>query len=463
MTTKKRPAAAPPPPTSAAAALEDLTRGRIIEHIALDELLPYARNSRTHSAEQINQIAASIREFGFTQPCLVRGSPPTILAGHARALAGRKLGMITAPCIRLDDLTDAQARAYVIADNKLAENAGWDDAALTAEFDELAGVSFDLALTGFDPAEVRDVRKRAGKGQASAPKGQAGEDEFGTVPIDPITRPGDVWHIGRHRLVCGDSLDRGTWQRHLDAGLKPSCIATDPPYAIYGSSTGMASDIADDKMVRPFFESVLRLCRDVLPYFGHLYVFCDWRSYPTIAMAAKTVDTLELKNTLVWDKGGSGLGSNYANTHEFVAFFHKLPAQTAMGHRAAGIRAVHKPNIVRFNRPSGDERKHNAAKPVALMRELLDNSTSPGDVCFEPFCGSGSTMVAADQQGVVCVACDLEPKWCDVTIGRMLKLRELEARLEVDGKPGPTYADIAKQRIGDRNETERPTAAGTKH
>lgn len=451
MAAKKPKNTAPPAATSGAgnepAALEDLTRGRELEDLPLDELLPYARNSRTHSAEQINQIAASIREFGFTQPCLVRGSPPTILAGHARALAARKLGMPTVPCIRLDDLTDVQARAYVIADNKLAENAGWDDKLLAVEFDDLIADGFALELTGFDPGEVRDTRKRAAKGEATAPQGQAGEDEFGTVPIDPITRPGDVWHIGRHRLICGDSLERATWQPHLDAGLKPTCIATDPPYAIYGSSTGMASDIADDKMVRPFFESVLRLCRDVLPFFGHLYVFCDWRSYPTIAMAARGVDTLELKNVIVWDKGGSGLGSNYANTHELVGFWHKLPAQTAMGHRAAGIRAVHKPNILRFNRPTGDERKHNAAKPVALMREVLDNSTSPGDVCFEPFCGSGSTMVAADQLGRICIACDLEPKWCDVTIGRMLKLRELEARL---GDPhGPTYAEIAKQRLGD--------------
>lgn len=439
--------AAPPKAASSAGSVDDLLRGRKIEHIELDALLPYARNSRTHTPEQVNKLAGLMREFGWTNPCLVRGEPPTLLAGHARVLAGKKLGAVHAPCIRLDDLTDAQARALVIADNKAGEEAGWDDKALAVEFDELLATGFALELTGFEPGEIKDVRKRVAKADGPAAKGQPGEDEFGTVPVDPITRPGDVWHIGRHRLVCGDSLDRETWKPHLDAGMKPACVATDPPYAIYGSSTGMASDIADDKMVRPFFEQVLRLCRDLLPYFGHLYVFCDWRSYPTIAMAAKGIETLELKNTLVWDKGGSGLGSNYANTHEFLAFFHKLPPQTAMGHRAAGIRAVHKPNILRFNRPTGDERKHNAAKPVALMREVLENSTSPGDVVLEPFVGSGSTMVACDQTGRICLAADLEPKWCDVTIGRMLKLRELEAHL--DEPNGPSYAEIAKQRIGD--------------
>ncbi|HZL99881.1 MAG TPA: DNA methyltransferase [Planctomycetota bacterium] len=452
MATKKKPAgaAASPPaavPDPAPENLGDLTRGRKIEMIATADLLPYARNSRTHTTEQINAIAASIREFGFTQPALVRGNPPTIGAGHARVLAAQKLRMPAVPCMRLDDLTDAQFRAYVIADNRLAELAGWDDQVLAVEFDELIATGFATELTGFSPGDLRDVRKRADKASTkNNNQGQTGEDEFGLIPADAISRPGDVWYIGRHRLICGDSLERETWKAHLE-GAKVACIATDPPYAIYGSSTGMASDIADDKMVRPFFEAVLRFCRDVLPWFGHLYVFCDWRSYPTIAMSARGVETLELKNTLVWDKGGSGLGSNYANTHEFVAFFHKLPPQTAMGHRAAGVRPVHKPNILRFNRPSGDERKHNAAKPVALMREALENSTDPGDLVLEPFCGSGSTMVAADQLGRICYACDLEPKWVDVTIGRMLKLRELEARL--GSAIGPTYSEIARQRIGD--------------
>lgn len=446
-----KPAAPPPQPPPEAVAV-DYYRGRVLERVATDKLIPYARNSRTHTPEQITEIAASIREFGFTNPVLIRGTPATIVAGHARVMAAKKLGLLEVPCIRVDDLTDAQAKAYVIADNRLAEKAGWDPALLSVEFEELRADGFALEFTGFTPAEVREIEKKAAKAGAGQDRGQADEDEFGTVPLEPITRPGDVWHIGRHRLICGDSLERETWRPHLE-GQQVACIATDPPYAIYGSSTGMASDIADDKMVRPFFEQVLKLTRDLLPWFGHLYVFCDWRSFPTIAMAARGVATLELKNCLVWDKGGSGLGSNYANTHELIAFFHKLPEQTAMGHRAAGVRPVHKPNIVRHNRPSGDERKHNAAKPVALMREVVENSTNPGDLVLEPFCGSGSTMVAVDQLGRVCYACDLEPKWCDITIGRMLKLREVDARLEVNGKPGPTYAEVAKQRIGD----DRPT------
>jgi hypothetical protein len=197
-------------------------------------------------------------------------------------------------------------------------------------------------------------------------------------------------------------------------------------------------------MVQPFFEGVLRLVRDYLPWFGHAYIFCDWRSYPTLAMMRKRVETVELRNLLVWDKGGSGLGSNYANTHELVAFFAKLPPQTAMGHRAVGVRPVHKPNILRHDRPAGLERQHNAAKPVKLMRELIENSTGPDDVVLEPFCGSGSTMVAADQLGRRCIAVDIEPKWCDVTIGRMMKVREIEARL--NAPDGPTYREVVSDR-----------------
>lgn len=435
-------AAARTPTTPLQAALRD----RVLTLELVEALIPYARNSRTHTDEQVAEIAASIREFGFTNPVLIRGTPPTIVAGHARVLAARKLGLERVPCIRLDDLTEVQARAYVIADNRLAEKAGWDFGTLELEFDELAAAGFSVEATGFDMDAQRDVRRAAAKARAGDAGGQPGEDVYGTIPVDPITRPGDVWHIGRHRLACADSLEPGA-VKELAGDMQVHLVATDPPYAIYGSATGMASDIADDKMVRPFFESVLRVARDSLPWFGHLYVFCDWRSYATLVMAARRIEPLALKNMLVWDKGGSGMGAAYTQTHELIAFFAKLPPQNAMGHREAGARVIYKPNVLRHNRPHGDDRQHNAAKPVALMRELIENSTGPGDVVLEPCAGSGSTMVAADQLGRTCIAFDVEPKWCDVIVGRMAKLRELDARL--GGPDGPTYKEIASQRTGD--------------
>lgn len=409
----------------------------------IDKLIPYARNSRTHSDEQVAQVAASIREFGWTNPVLI--ADDDILAGHARVMAARKLGISSIPCIDLSHLSSAQRRAYVIADNRLAENADWDMEMLVTEFDELIEEGFDLDFTGFDQDERQQVVKKAAKARNDAIDGQKDEDDFGTVPMNPITRPGDIWHLGPHRLICGDSLLPETLQI-LIGDEQCHMIATDPPYAIYGSATGIASDITDDKMVRPFFERVLSIGKERLPWFGHAYISCDWRSWPAIWESCKRIPTMEPKNLIIWDKGGAGLGSNYANTFECIGFFAKLPGQTAMGNRPSGQRSIHKPNVMRHNRPTGKDREHNAAKPVALFRDLIYNSSGPGDVVLEPFCGSGTTIIAADQTDRLCLAVDIEPKWCDVTIGRFMRLRETRVTL---GENGPTWQEIAQQRAGD--------------
>lgn len=409
-----------------------------------DKLIPYARNSRTHSEQQVMQVAASIREFGWTNPVLVNGKDG-ILAGHARVMAAAKLGITDIPCIDLAHLSPAQQRAYIIADNRLAENAGWDNIVLEAEFDELTEEGFDLDFTGFELTDRQSVHKQAEKAKNEARDNQKGEDDFGTVPMNPISRPGDVWHMGPHRLICGDCMLAETLQT-LIGSEQVHMIATDPPYAIYGSATGIASDITDDKMVRPFFEKVLGIGKEFLPWFGHAYISCDWRSWPAIWESCKRVPTMEPKNLIVWDKGGAGLGSNYANTFELIGYFAKLPQQTAMGNRPSGQRSIHKPNVMRHNRPTGADREHNAAKPVALFRDLIYNSSGPGDVVLDPFCGSGTTIIAADQTDRICLAIDIEPKWCDVTIGRFIRLRETPVTL---GDNGPTFQEIAQQRIGD--------------
>lgn len=425
----------------------------------VDELIPWATNSKIHTDEQVAEIAASIRQFGWTNPVLIAEND--IIAGHARVMAARKLGITTVPCVDLSHLSAAQRRAYVIADNRLAEKAAWDFEMLTTEFDALIEEGFDLDMTGFNLDDRQDVTKKAAKSRDEKMQGQKGEDDFGTVPMDAITRPGDIWHLGPHRLICGDSLQAFT----LKALIGPDTvhlIATDPPYAIYGSATGIASDITDDKMVRPFFERILGIAKDRLPWFGHAYICCDWRSWPAIWESAKHVPSIEPKNLIMWDKGGAGLGSNYANTYECIGFFSKLPKQTAMGNRPSGQRAIHKPNVMRHNRPTGKDREHNAAKPVALFRDLINNSTGPGDTVLDPFIGSGTTLIAADQTDRVCLAVDIEPKWCDVTIGRFIRLRETPVRL---GENGPTYQEIAKQRIGDVPSfevDEKPPGPGRK-
>jgi DNA modification methylase len=355
--------------------------------------------------------------------------------------------MDTVPVIDRADMTDAQFRAYVIADNRVAEKAGWDMQVLASEFAGLRDEGFALDFTGFDEKQRIAVEKAADKARRDAENGQEGEDDPPKVPVHPVSRPGDLWHLGPHRLIVGDSFEKITRKRLIGSD-QVHLIACDPPYAIYGNSAGVASDIADDKMVRPFFERALRLASEHLPWFGHAYFFTDWRSWASIWEAARTVPGLVPKNMLVWDKGGAGLGSNYAMTHELVAFFHKLPKQTAMGHRQAGIRSVMRPNILRHNRVTGEERQHNAAKPVALMRDLIEASTGPGDLVFDPFCGSGTTLIAADQTNRLCITSEIDPINADIAVHRFKRLRPGDVTL---GDGGPTFETVQAQRDAENN------------
>lgn len=419
--------------------------------LQVSELQETPNNPRTHDAEQVEAIADSILRFGWTNPMLVAQEDDDrwrILAGHGRKLAALKLGIDSVPCRDLSDLSLPERMALVIADNRLAELAGWHEPSMAAIFEELNQAGMPLEATGYAQEVAEEIMKaaRTQPGDDDGHGGQAGEDDFGEITAKPITRAGDLWQLGPHRLFIGDSLKAGDVDTLLD-GEQIHLIATDPPYAIYGSSTGMASDIADDKMIRPFFAAITRLALERLPWFGHFYVFCDWRSWATWWLAAQETSGLEVKNLLVWDKGGAGLGSNYANTHEMIGFMHKLPKQTAMGNRPAGIKPVHRPNVLRHSRPSGAEREHNAAKPVALMRELIENSTGPGDVVLDPFCGSGSTLIAADQLDRVCCTMEIEPGWAEVTLNRFERLRETEPELiaSLDEVAGP-LADVRQSR-----------------
>lgn len=248
------------------------------------------------------------------------------------------------------------------------------------------------------------------------------------IETEPRVAPGDLWDLGGSRLICGDSFVDDDVRAAIGE-LKIFMVCTDPLYAIYGSSTGVASDIADDKMVRPFFEAMWKVQHRVLPKFGHALVSCDWRSWASLWEAAKRAE-MSPKNMIVWDKGGSGLGSNYANTHELIAFFMKLPKQATMRQQdETGIRPVHRPNMMRFPRPSGDEREHNAAKPVPMLKELIENScTGADDAVLDMFGGSGSTLIAATAVGRRCAMLELEPKRCDVIVARYERVTGDKAR-----------------------------------
>jgi DNA modification methylase len=225
-----------------------------------------------------------------------------------------------------------------------------------------------------------------------------------------------VIELDAHRLVCGDMTDAEV-RKALLGRSRADCVWTDPPYAIYGSSSGLAEDITDDKIARPFFQEILAASVSALKLFGHAYICCDWRSWASWWEMTKRT-SLTPKNLIVWDKGSSGLGNNYANTYELVGFFARLPKQTAMGNRKTGQRPVHSPNLMRFNRPTGDDRQHNAAKPVDLVQKMIELSTDVGGLVVDWFAGSGSTLIACERANRRCRLTEIDPRYCDVTVRR---------------------------------------------
>jgi DNA modification methylase len=406
---------------------------RRLELVPLDELERAPRNPKDHDAEG---ITASVKRFGYAEPVLIDERTGRLVAGHGRldALAAmlgagqappegilERDGRWLVPVVRgWASRSDADAEAYLVASNRLTMAGGWDDQALGEVLADLAREPDGLVGVGYSDTEVAALLASLATDDVSDEEvtaTDAVEPARFLPPEDPVTARGDVWTLGRHRLRCGDSLV----PKDLDALLddeEVDVVVTDPPYAIYGSSTGVASDIADDRMVVPFFEATLRATRRALVEFGHAYVHCDWRSWAALWEAARRAG-LAVHNGLVWDKGGAGLGSHYANTYELVCFLAKLPpAPTMTNRRKAGQRPVHASNVLRYPRPAGDERHHNAAKPVPMLEEFVRNSTDDGGLVLDLFVGSGSTLIAAERTGRRCRAMELAPAWCDVTARR---------------------------------------------
>lgn len=415
-----------------------------IEHRKTAEILEAPRNPRVHSAEQVARIAESIRSFGFASPLLLDRSG-RLVAGHGRLAAARMLGLELVPTVLLEHLTEEQARAYLIADNRLAELSEWNPEDLALELREIEAAGQALDLLGFSERELDELGARSNPEGDEEPEEEGPEndpsDEIWQPSSPTVTRAGDLWILGKHRLLCGDMSEQASVSRLL-AGERADCAVTDPPYAIYGSSSGLSSSVTDDKIVRPFFVSALRALERSLAPFAHAYVFCDWRSWPSWWESAKRT-RLAPKNLLIWDKGRAGLGANYANTYEAIGLFSREPIQTAMtGNRPAGCRQVFKPNLLRVKPARGAERLMNAAKPIALVEQLLTNSSDAGALVLDLFCGSGTTLVAAERSGRRGLALDVDPRACDLTIERWRSLGFEPAKLE----SGETFAAVAEAR-----------------
>jgi len=365
-----------------------------VEMLGLDALIPYANNTRTHSEEQVAQVAASIREFGFTNPVLV-DADNGIIAGHGRVLAARKLGLAEVPCIRLAHLDDRQKRAYVIADNKLALNAGWDDELLALELGALKDDGFDIGLTGFSEDEL------AALVVPEVIEGQTDEDAVPEAPEEPKTVEGDVWVLGRHRLMCGDSTSIDAVERLMD-GRKADMVFTDPPYNIdYQGVKDKRDKIKNDKMSDEDFVDFLR---QSLMGCETMYVCCSWQ-YAHLFKQAMTDLARAPKAMIVWNKVNPAQHlDKYFKQHEIIFYYGDFGGQKTL--RGDVWEMKRQRNTV-----------HPTMKPVELIDMAMVDQPDKA-VVYDAFGGSGSTLISCEKNHRDCRMMELDPKYCDVIIKR---------------------------------------------
>lgn len=376
--------------------------------VGIDGLIPYALNSRTHSDAQVAQIAASIKEFGFLNPIIIDGENG-IIAGHGRVLAAQKLGMTELPVVEADHLTDAQRKAYVIADNRLALNAGWDNQVLTTELAALQELDFDLDLLGFDGKELAELLK------PEVVEGLTDEDEVPEPPEDPVTKPGDIWVLGRHRLMCGDSTSIDAVENLMN-GNSVDMIFTDPPYNVaFNGRSGKHDVIKNDNLTESDFNSFIeQVCQTILLINPKVYyIWCNWKFYAALQ------SRLEYKACIVWAKNVFGMGIGYRHQHEFCLFNGKIDEQVK-----------NESDLWEIKKDS--KYVHPTQKPVALSVRAFSNHIKLLNV-LDLFGGSGSTLLGAEQTGRNCFVMELDSKYCDVIIKRWQDFAGQEAVLESTG------------------------------
>jgi site-specific DNA-methyltransferase (adenine-specific) len=397
-----------------------------IEHRPLEGLIPYANNSRTHSDEQVAQIAASIREFGFTNPVLIDGEDG-IIAGHGRVLAARKLGLDKVPCIRLAHLTEAQRRAYVIADNKLALNAGWDEALLRVEIETLQGLDFDLGLTGFSEDEIAALLA------VSTVDGNTDPDEVPEPPAEPVSVLGDVWLLGKHRLACGDSTNIDAVTAMM-GGVQADLLLTDPRYNVaYEGKTADAltikNDSMDDAAFRQFLRDVYATADSVMKPGAAFYIWhADLEGY-NFRGAAHDVGW-KVRQCLVWKKSTMVLGrQDYQSKHEPCIYGWKEGAAHFWGSDRKQT------TVLEFDKPARNG-EHPTMKPVELFQYQVENSSKPGGVVLDLFGGSGTTAIACERTGRAARLMELDPKYSDVIVERWQQFTSKEA---VHAETGETF------------------------
>ena len=378
------------------------------EKVNIDKLVPYARNARTHSKEQILQLRASLREFGFVNPVIV-DKDLNIIAGHGRIIAAKEEGMTEVPCVFVEHLTDAQKRAYIIADNRLALNAGWDTEMLSVEIADLQGTDFDISLLGFDDAELNKLM-----GGIEEVK----EDDFDVdteLQKPAVTQLGDVWLLGPHRLICGDSTKSEIFNTLMNGKLA-NLVVTDPPYNV--NYEGVAGKIQNDNMSGDAFYSFLfdsfSNIEKVMAQDGSIYVFHADTEGLNFRKAFSDAG-FYLSGTCIWKKQSLVLGrSPYQWQHEPILFGWKKKGK----HLWYSDRK--QSTIWEYDKPKKNA-DHPTMKPVALMSYPILNSSLSNCIVLDPFGGSGSSLIACEQTNRICYTIELDEKYCDVIVNRYIE------------------------------------------
>jgi len=396
--------------------------------VSVEDLIPYALNSRTHSDAQVAQLAASIHEFGFTNPVLVDDAN-NLIAGHGRLLAARKLKMDQVPAIVVAGLDDRKRRALVIADNKLALNAGWDEDALRVELEDLAGDFGELM--GFSQDELVALLQNA-----EGTDGLTDEDAVPEVPAVPVTVEGDVWLLGRHRLACGSSTDAHTVEAVL-AGVKPHLMVTDPPYGVEydaswrkdalpltnpGKTGGMHGKVLNDNQA-DWREAWALFPGDVA------YIWHAGNKAHTVAESIEA-SGFEIRSQIIWAKHQFVIGRGHYHPHHEPCWY--AVRKGATGHWGGDRKQS---TLWQIPKPQKSETGHSTQKPIDCMRIPIENNSNPGDAVYEPFSGSGTTIIAGEMTGRCVYAIELNPAYVDMAVIRWQNFTGQTATLEATGQP----------------------------
>lgn len=410
-----------------------------IEKIDISVLIPYARNARTHSDEQIAQIAGSIKEFGFNNPVLI-DKDNGVIAGHGRLAAARKLGLKEVPCIRLEHLTETQRKAYILADNRIALNSGWEAELLSLELSELLDGGVNLESLGFDADEIDALLNKI-----EPTEGLTDEDATPEVPEEPVTKPGDVWILGKHRLMCGDSTSIEQAEK-LMGGVKGDMVFTDPPYNVAYEGRGEKNKLGPIKNDNMSDESFEQFCRDVFATYHSImkplaciYV-ChpDSQTAPKLAFEKTFGELFKKSSTVIWVKQSAGMGwQDYRAQHEPILYGWK---EGSGKHFYCGDRS--KTTVWKIGRDAQASYVHPTQKPVSLPEEAINNSSKGEDVIIDLFGGSGSTLIACEKTGRVNRSMELDPKYCDVIVKRWQDFTGKQATLESTGQ---TYSELTNK------------------